>query len=255
MKTRYFACAAMFLLISLVLGCGGGGSGSSSGTTTDTTTPTVSISTPANNSSASGTIAITASASDNVGVSKVEFYVNGSLQTTVTASPYTFSWDTSPLSSGTYSLTAKAYDAANNSTTSSAVSVAVNGSKTGPTTATLTLSIPSLPANTLVGGVAFNITLPAGVSPTVLSGTDASGSVTFTGGGSGISVADYTAPQISFGRVTLSGFGTGNFMTVNCTVSSGTTVTPSGFSLSGIQVFDTNGTQISATINMSVLLL
>ncbi|QEM68794.1 hypothetical protein FO488_11915 [Geobacter sp. FeAm09] len=245
----------MILLTSLVLGCGGGGGGGG-GTTADTTPPTVSISAPANNASASGTVAVTASASDNVGVSKVELYVNGSLQTTVTASPYTFSWDTSSLTSGTYSLTAKAYDAANNSTTSSAVSVAVNGAKTGPATATLTLSIPSLPANTLVGGVIFNITLPSGVSPAVLSGTDASGSVTFTGSASGsLSVADYTAPQISFGSVTLSGFGTGNFMTVNCTVGSGTAVSPSGFSLSGIQVFDTNGTQIpTATINMSVLL-
>lgn len=256
MKIRNLAYAPMVLLISLVLGCGGGGGGSGGGTTADTTPPSVSISVPANNSSVSGTIAITANASDNVGVTKVEFYVNGGLQVTTTTAPYTFSWNTSSLSNGTYSLTAKAYDAANNSTTSSAVSVAVNGSKTGPANVTLTLSIPSLPASTTVGGVIFTINLPPGVSPAVLSGTDASGSVSLTGGAVGsLSFADFSSSQITFGSVTLNSFGTGNFMIVNCVIASGATVSPSGFSILTPQVFDSVGTLIpSATIDMSVLL-
>jgi hypothetical protein len=262
MKIRYFACASMFLLVSLLFGCGGGGGGggSSSGPTADTTPPTVSITSPASNASVSGTVAITASASDNVGVSKVEFYVNGSLQTTVTASPYTFSWDTSSLSSGTYSLTAKAYDAANNSTTSSAVSIAVNGAKTGPATATFTLNIPTLPASTLVAGVQFVLTLPSGVLPASGSGSDASGSITLINGGANLqslSAANYdsTANTIKFVGVTTTGFGTGDFAIISCVIPSGTSAAPSGFTLSDIQVYDTGGNQISATITMSALLL
>ncbi|GFE60602.1 Ig-like domain-containing protein [Geobacter sp. AOG2] len=254
MTLRYFIRSLLALLVATIFGCGGGGGGG--GTTADTTPPSVSISAPASNSSVSGTVAITASASDNVGVSKVEFYVGGILQTTATTSPYTFSWDTSSLSAGTYSLTAKAYDAANNSTTSSAVSVAVNGSITGPANATLTLSIPSLPANTLAGGAILTINLPSGVVPAVLSGTDASGSVTSIGGAIGsLLIADFSSSQITFANVTLNSFGTGNFMIVNCVVPSGVTVSPSGFSVLNPQVFDSVGTPIpSATIAMSVLL-
>src|SRR5436190_17227007 len=54
----------------------------------DTIPPTTSITSLANGATVSGTISVTASASDNVGVTKVEFYVDGALQTTDTTSPY-----------------------------------------------------------------------------------------------------------------------------------------------------------------------
>lgn len=131
-------------------------------------------------------------------------------------------------------------------------------SSASPTKATLTLSIPSVPTGTLVGGASFIITLPPGVSPATLTGTDASGSVTLTGGAvGGYSSANFTssatAPQISIASVTTNGFGTGAFMTVNCVIASGTTVSTSGFSLSDILVIDTSGTSISsATVSMAV---
>jgi hypothetical protein len=130
-----------------------------------------------------------------------------------------------------------------------------------PTKATLTLSIPNLPAGTLTGGVQFTLNLPPGVSPAVLSGTnDASGSVTLTGGATGgISQANFTssatAPNILIAIVNATGFGTGNFAVVNCGIATGTTVSASGFSLSNIQVFDSNGTLIpSATVSIAVQL-
>jgi|GEM_PF-1408512 len=131
-----------------------------------------------------------------------------------------------------------------------------------PTKATLTLSIPSLPAGTQVGGVIFTIQLPPGVSPAVLNGTDASGSATLTGGASSVnslSIVDFTpsatSPQISFGTVTLNSFGAGDFMIVNCVIASGATVSTSGFSVLNPQVFDSVGALIpSATINISVAL-
>ena len=55
-----------------------------------------------------------ATASDNVGVVKVEFYVNGSLQCSDVATPYTCGWRIPAASNQSYTLQAKAYDAAGN---------------------------------------------------------------------------------------------------------------------------------------------
>jgi len=60
----------------------------------DTTPPTVTISEPTSGSTVSGTVKVSANASDNVGVSKVDFYVNSQLMATSTTSPYSFNWDT-----------------------------------------------------------------------------------------------------------------------------------------------------------------
>lgn len=92
----------------------------------DTTPPTTSITSPAGGATLSGTASLTASASDNVGVARVEFYAGTSLLGTATASPYSISWNTTTVANGTYALTARAYDAANNLGTSATVTVTVN---------------------------------------------------------------------------------------------------------------------------------
>ncbi|WMW80535.1 CehA/McbA family metallohydrolase [Undibacterium cyanobacteriorum] len=88
----------------------------------DTTAPSVT----ASESGTSGTISFSATASDNVGVSKVEFYVDATLKATVTAAPYTTSLNSTTLTNGSHSLVAKAYDAAGNVGTSSTVTFSVN---------------------------------------------------------------------------------------------------------------------------------
>jgi uncharacterized membrane protein len=94
----------------------------------DTTPPTTSITSPANNATVSGTITVTASASDNVGVVKVEFYIDSVLKSTSTTSPYTFSWNTTTVANGAHTIFSKAYDAANNVGTSATVNVTVSNS-------------------------------------------------------------------------------------------------------------------------------
>jgi hypothetical protein len=94
----------------------------------DTTPPTTSITSPANNATVSGTINVTASASDNVGVVKVEFYIDSVLKSTSTTSPYTFSWNTTTVANGSHTIFSKAYDAANNVGTSATVTVTVSNS-------------------------------------------------------------------------------------------------------------------------------
>jgi len=94
----------------------------------DTTPPSTSITAPANGATVSGTVSATASASDNVGVTKVEFYLDGALKTTDTASPYSWSWDTTTAANGSHSLVSKAYDAAGNVGTSATITVTVSNS-------------------------------------------------------------------------------------------------------------------------------
>jgi len=105
------------------------GSGSS-----DTTPPSVNITSPSNGATVSGTVTIAASATDNVGVTKVEFYINNNKVGEDTSSPYEYSWNTTGYSNGTYSLKAIAYDAAGNSAVDNDTSVTVSNSSSGDTT-------------------------------------------------------------------------------------------------------------------------
>ncbi|HZH75774.1 MAG TPA: S8 family serine peptidase [Archangium sp.] len=101
------------------------------GTGGDTTAPTTSISSPTGGATVSGTTTISANASDNVGVSRVEFYVDNTLLGSDTTSPFSFDWNTTGVANGGYTLTTKAYDAAGNVGPSAAVSVTVsNGTST-----------------------------------------------------------------------------------------------------------------------------
>ncbi|PKN03404.1 hypothetical protein CVU75_02395 [Candidatus Dependentiae bacterium HGW-Dependentiae-1] len=90
----------------------------------DKIAPSVAITSPANNATVSGSVSISADASDNVGVTKVEFFVDGTKIGEKTAAPFTVSWAST---SGTHSITAKASDAAGNVTVSAAVSLTVEG--------------------------------------------------------------------------------------------------------------------------------
>ena len=101
------------------------------GSSSDTVAPTVS----ASQSGTSGTITLNANASDNVGVSLVEFYVDNALKATSNVAPYSATINSTTLVNGTHSLVAKAYDGAGNVGTSSAVAFSVNNPSTGDTTA------------------------------------------------------------------------------------------------------------------------
>jgi hypothetical protein len=100
----------------------------------DTTAPTVSVTAPTAGSSVSGTIAVSANASDNVGVVGVQFKLDGvNLGAEDTVSPFTVNWDTTTASNGSHSITAVARDAAGNTTTSSAVNTTVSNGGGGTT--------------------------------------------------------------------------------------------------------------------------
>jgi len=81
----------------------------------DTVNPMVTVTSPLNNDyvKRKATVTISADASDNIGVTKVEFLVNGAVQYTDTTASYTYSWKV-PAKAGPYTLQARAYDAQGN---------------------------------------------------------------------------------------------------------------------------------------------
>jgi hypothetical protein len=107
--------------------------GSTTTAVVDSQPPNVSISAPLASDTVSGLVPVNVSATDNVGVSKVELRANGASVATDTASPFAFSWNSAGVPNGMVTLVAYAYDASGNSTASAAVSVNVaNVTSTAP---------------------------------------------------------------------------------------------------------------------------
>jgi glucose/arabinose dehydrogenase len=87
--------------------------------TGDNIPPTVSINSPLNGSivAKKSNVTIAASASDNVGVARVEFSVNGALQCSDVSAPYSCNWKVPNPPNRTYQIQARAFDGAGNSAT------------------------------------------------------------------------------------------------------------------------------------------
>ena len=94
----------------------------------DTTAPSAAITYPSNGAVLAGTVTVTASATDNVGVTNVEFYLDDVLKSTDITAPYSFSWDTKTAYNGNHTLSALAYDVAGNIGISSEVHVVIANS-------------------------------------------------------------------------------------------------------------------------------
>ena len=123
----------------------------------DTTPPTVAITAPATGT-VSGTVTLTATATDNVGVAGVQFLVdNNPLAAEDTTSPYGVSWNTTTVANGAHTLTARARDAAGNTTTSAPVTVTVANAAADTTPPTVAITAPATNA-TVSGTVTLNAT-------------------------------------------------------------------------------------------------
>jgi hypothetical protein len=130
------------------------------GSSTDTTQPTASLTSPAGGATVSGSITLSAAATDNVGVAKVEFYSGSTLLgagTNSSGSTWQYGWNSASVANGSYSLTAKAYDAAGNSRTSSAVSVIVSNVIPDTTRPAVNLTSPASGA-TVSGSITLSAT-------------------------------------------------------------------------------------------------
>ncbi len=98
-----------------------------SGPPVDITPPTITLLYPLPGTTITGIVNVSASAQDDTGVTKVEFYVDGALKSTDNSAPWGFVWDTSPLADGAqHSLYLIAYDAAGNTGTQGPVTFIIN---------------------------------------------------------------------------------------------------------------------------------
>jgi hypothetical protein len=131
----------------------------------DTIPPTVSMTAPAGGTTVSGNVTLSATASDNIAVGGVQFLANGaSVGAEDTSSPYLVSWNTTGLANGSYTLTARARDAAGNQTTSTAITVVVDNTVPPPDTIPPTVSMTAPAGGTTVSG---NVTLSATASDNI----------------------------------------------------------------------------------------
>jgi subtilisin family serine protease len=93
---------------------------------TDITEPSVSITSPVNGDEVSESISVNISATDNVGVTEVELYINDELLGVDSTRPFSFYWNIQNYPDGYYELVAFAYDRAGNAGQSEPVIVHVS---------------------------------------------------------------------------------------------------------------------------------
>ena len=84
----------------------------------DQTPPTATLTAPAEATTVAGIVDLSADASDNVAVDRVDFLVNGAAVSSATAAPYVETWDSKSVPDGTVSIAARAVDTAGNTRTS-----------------------------------------------------------------------------------------------------------------------------------------
>lgn len=102
--------------------------------------PSVTLTAPAGGSTVSGNVTISASASDAVGVDRVEFLLDGVLLGSDATTPYSLLWNATTASNGTHALQARAFDLADNVGTSAPVQVTVEGGGGAGTPVTLSFT-------------------------------------------------------------------------------------------------------------------
>ena len=135
----------------------------------DTTPPTVAISSPVSGATVAGAMQILGSATDNVGVTSIQFSVDNQAVASATVSPFCFSWNTTSVGNGTHTLTVTASDAAGNAEAAS-VSVSVNNAvvtDTQPPIATITS--PSNGARMTTKNVQISVSATDNVGVTQMS--------------------------------------------------------------------------------------
>jgi len=101
---------------------------------TDTTPPTTSITAPTNGATVSGTVVVNATASDNVGVTQMQLFIDGTqVASNTNSTALSFNWSTATVANGSHTIVSKAFDAAGNVGTSATVTVTVSNTTGTPT--------------------------------------------------------------------------------------------------------------------------
>jgi hypothetical protein len=133
-------------------------------TASDTTAPSVTITSPAAGATISGNVNVTASASDAVGVTSVQFRVDGNnAGASLATAPYAYLLNSTTLSNGSHTISAVAADAAGNSATSASITLTVDNTTKDTTPPTVAMTSPANGA-TVSGTVAVTAVASDNVS-------------------------------------------------------------------------------------------
>lgn len=172
----------------------------------DTIYPTVAVTVPSSQSTIYGhSVTLTASSSDNILVSSVQFKVDGvSVGSSGTTSPYSITWDSATVSDGSHTITAVATDSSDNASTSVGIVVTVNNSL---------YRITPTPSSVIQNSTSTTISL-AGTATSWTSGTP--GSPTFTlSGGTGASIVSQSISDTSTASIILNAGSTVGTLIIN----------------------------------------
>lgn len=178
-RTKTFHWSYPLAIGLLMSGCGGGGGYGGDDNPPPPppppAAPTVSMTAPSG-SSVNRTVSLTASATAGAGINRVEFLVDSNVIATDTSTPYSTDWDTSTVSDGSHTLTARVVDSANTAVTSSAVTVnvlnspaidvEVSAAEVFPRTNSAATGTGQLTFNLVTGAVSGGVTL-TGITATV----------------------------------------------------------------------------------------
>ena len=137
-----------------------------SAASSDTSVPVVSASVPS--STIKGIATVSATATDNVGVVRVELYAGTALVASDTAAPYSFSWDSSSRVDGVVALVVNAYDAAGNIGSKTLNVTVANNSAIDSTAPVVTVDNPKT-GSTITGNVAVTVAATDNVAVTSTS--------------------------------------------------------------------------------------
>jgi hypothetical protein len=206
----------------------------------DNTAPGVAISNLANGDTVSGTaVAVSANASDDVGVVGVQFRLDGvSLGAEDLTAPYSVTWDTTAGTNGAHNLTAVARDAAGNKTTSSVTSVNVNNVVPDTTPPTVALTGPA--GGATVSGTAVTVSANASDNIGVVG-------VRFFDGATQVGAEDTSAPYSVTWNTTTAANGTHNLTAVaRDTAGNSTTSTARSVNVNNV-VADTTAPTVALT--------
>lgn len=190
-----------------------GGQGFSITQAGDSTVPIVSLTAPANGSTVSNVITLTATASDDVGISRVDFYRGaGTLIGTDTTTPYNAPYNTTNVANGSHTFYARAFDPANNQGLSSTNTVTVSNTVTvntnqwlkyfGGTSLDIVKSIAVASDGSIVASGPF--TLSVNIDGTVLT----------SAGGQDIFIVKYTNTGTNVFAVGYGGTGSENVLCI-----------------------------------------
>jgi hypothetical protein len=173
------------------------------------TAPTASISSPTTNEVCRMIDTIFVDANDDLGVTKVELYINGQLVGTDNSAPWRFIWDTEQWDDGNYSVYAIAYDASQHTGTSPAVAVKIknefpvtfiNTVYTPVTITILSATLTAQPGDSAVFYLSTNprsLVFTASTSGKTSSGTQIGLLIGWGGTSNPVNVSTYTSVRLS----------------------------------------------------------